>query len=49
MEEIAAANGNLYVTFESGAIKYRRKSNKYTTDSVWKIDIEKLTAAPAAK
>lgn len=48
MEEIAAANGNLYVTFESGAVKYRRKANKYTTDSVWKIDIEKLVA-PSSK
>ena len=48
MEEIAATGGKLYVTFESGAIKYRRKTSKYTTDSVWKIDVEKLTA-PAAK
>ncbi|MBQ8808137.1 MAG: copper amine oxidase N-terminal domain-containing protein [Clostridia bacterium] len=48
MEEITHVDGNLYVTFESGAVKYRRKANKYTTDTVWKIAVDKLTA-PAEK
>lgn len=44
IEEIAATGGNLYAAFESAGMKFRKTSNKYTTDSVWKIDIEKLLA-----
>ena len=42
IEEITAVDGNLYAVFESGSIKFRRPSNKYSTDSVWKIKLEKL-------
>lgn len=42
IEEIVAVNGEIYATFESGAIIYRSKSKDSTTDSVWKIPISKL-------
>ena len=47
IEEIAVAGGNLYAAYESGGMKFRKPSNKYPTDSVWKIDIEKLVAPRA--
>lgn len=42
IEEITAVDGNLYAVFESGSVKFRRPANKYSTDSVWKINLEKL-------
>ena len=42
IEEIVAVNGEIYATFESGAIIYRSKSNGSTTDSVWKIPVSVL-------
>ena len=41
-EEITMVDGNLYLVYESGGIKFRKDTNKYPTDSVWKIDFEKL-------
>ncbi len=42
IEEIVAVNGNIYATFESGAIIYRSRSKNSTTDSVWKLPVMEL-------
>ena len=42
IEEIVAVGDSIYATFESGAIIYRPNSVDCATDSVWKIDINKL-------
>lgn len=42
VEEIVAVGDSIYATFESGAIIYRGASEGCATDSVWKIDINKL-------
>ena len=43
VEEVVAVGDSIYATFESGAIIYRPNSVDCATDSVWKIDISKLT------
>lgn len=42
IEEIVAVGDSIYATFESGAIIYRPNSVNCATDSVWKIDLNKL-------
>lgn len=42
IEEIVAVGDSIYATFESGAIIYRPNSINCATDSVWKIDLNKL-------
>lgn len=44
VEELTAVGNSIYATFESGAIIYRPNSVNCATDSVWKIDLEKLLA-----
>lgn len=48
LEEIAINNEQLYMNFESGAIAMRVNKGAFPTDSVWKIDVEKLVA-PSSK
>lgn len=42
IEEVVAVGDSIYATFESGAIIYRPNSVDCATDSIWKIDINKL-------
>ena len=42
IEELTSAGESIYATFESGAIIYRPNSVNCATDSVWKIDLNKL-------
>ena len=48
IEEITECDGKLYAVYESPSIKFRKSTTLYPTDSVWKIDIEKLVA-PSSK
>ena len=42
IEELTLVGDSIYATFESGAIIYRPNSVNCATDSVWKIDLNKL-------
>lgn len=48
LEEITEADGQLYSIFKSASISLRKADNVTATDSVWKIDIEKLLT-PSSK
>ena len=48
LEEITQTDGQLYAIFKSSSIALRKAANVTATDSVWKIDIEKLVA-PSSK
>ncbi|MBR5219213.1 MAG: hypothetical protein IKV89_05730, partial [Clostridia bacterium] len=44
-EEIVVVDNNLYSSFESGDMRFRFTCKGPSTDSVWKIDLEKLLSA----